>query len=81
MGRKKTTIKVPKVVTITCPNCLTKQRSLVNPESTISSFTCKECKQLIRTPITQCCIVCAFSGKKCPYSIKMQAHSKGLELR
>ena len=81
MGRKKTTIKVPKVVILRCPNCSKTQRIAVSLESSPQSFICKECESEVKTPLTQCCVVCAFSNKRCPYSVKMNAFSKDLSLR
>ncbi len=81
MGRHKTTARLPKAVIIRCPACSGTQRITASLENSPQCLVCKNCENEIRTPITQCCIICAFSDKKCPYSIKMNAFSKGLELR
>ena len=81
MGRQKRIAKLPKTVMLTCPQCSGKQRLEVSLESSPQAYTCKHCEQEIKTPQAQCCVVCSFSQKKCPYSIKMSAFSKGLELR
>ncbi|MEI6058195.1 MAG: hypothetical protein WCP89_00300 [archaeon] len=83
MGAKKRIIKIPKRVTIKCPFCSNPNRLDVPEDKLINSFECKNksCKQIIKTPITQCCIICAFSKTKCPYNLKVQARAKGLELR
>ena len=78
---KKRFEKVPKNVMLNCPNCSGRQRLAVSLESSPQNYICKNCEQEIQTPKTQCCVVCAFSGKRCPYSVKMNAFSKGLELR
>lgn len=82
MGAKKRILKIPKRVTIKCPFCSKPNRVEVS-ENLINSLECKNksCKQTIKTPITQCCIICAFSKTKCPYNLKVQAKAKGLELR
>ncbi len=81
MGRKKTFIKIPKRVDVKCPKCDSINRLQVPDQGTINSFQCNNCSQLIRPPITQCCIICAFSDKKCPLNSKIEAHAKGLGLR
>ena len=81
MGRSKTIAKIPKTVILSCPDCTQKQRLAVSLESSPQSYVCKHCEQEIKTPQAQCCVICTFSGKKCPYSVKMNAFSKGLQLR
>ena len=81
MGARKRILKIPKRVTIKCPNCNYKNRLDVPENELLNSFECKNCKQLIKTPTVQCCIICAFSKTKCPYNLKIQARAKGLELR
>ena len=81
MGRKKSTIKIPKSVLLKCPHCLEKSKAIVDIESCPQSFKCPKCNQEVKTPITQCCVICAFSNKKCPRSLYMEAKVKGLELR
>lgn len=81
MGRSKTTTKIPKAVILSCPQCSGKQRIMVSLESSPQSYICKHCEQKVKTPQTQCCVVCSFSDKRCPYSVKMNAFSKGLQLR
>lgn len=80
MGRKRV-MKIPKNVMLKCPLCLEKSKAIVSDERCPQQFTCPKCNQLVRNPITQCCVICAFSNKKCPYSLKMEAAVKGLEIR
>lgn len=80
MGKKRIQ-KIPKTVKLKCPLCL--QITQINLEKTdkLSSYICNKCENEIKTPMMRCCVVCAFSNKKCPYSLKVEAHSRGWELR
>ena len=78
MGRKRI-IKLPKTAMIKCPNCDKKSRINVPIDSLLNYFDCKKCKQKIETPIMKCCIICAFSNKKCSQSLIMEA--KGLRIK
>ena len=81
MGRKKSVIKIPLQVIIKCPFCENKMKIKVPANSSVHSLECKKCKQMIQTPITKCCLICAFSNKKCPDELLQEAHAKGLEIR
>jgi hypothetical protein len=81
MGAKKRIQKIPKRATIKCPSCHSSNRLEVPLDRIINSFECSSCKQTIKTPISDCCIICAFSNKKCPTNLKIEAKAKGLELR
>jgi len=78
---KKRIQKIPKRVTLKCPFCDKNNRIDVPEQGTIHSLECRHCKQLIKTPMTQCCIICAFTKTKCPYNLKVEANAKGLQLR
>lgn len=80
MGRKRV-LKIPKTVTIKCPFCEKNTRFKVEVNSGIQSIECNKCKQIINTPASQCCVICAFSDKKCPYSLAEEANAKGLKIR
>jgi len=80
MTRKKI-LKIPKRVSVKCPCCEKINRLQVPLAGTINSFECKSCKQIIKPPITQCCVICAFTKTKCPLSLRIEANAKGLELR
>jgi len=81
MGRKKRSIKIPKSVMLLCPLCSQKSKALVSIENCPQSFICPKCNQEVRNPLTSCCIICAFSGKRCPRTLFAEAKVKGLELR
>jgi len=81
MGRKKTYLKVPLHATIKCPHCSATSKRKVPEDSSPQYFDCDKCNTRTQTPITGCCIICAFTKKKCVPTLKMQARMKGLELR
>ena len=81
MGRKKQFIKIPEVASIKCPACGAKSKRKVPSDSSPQYFDCDKCNARTQTPITSCCIICAFTGKKCIPSLKMEAKIKGLEMR
>lgn len=80
MSRKRI-IKLPKTVMLKCPLCLEESKAIVDIENCPQSYTCPKCEALVRNPITKCCVICAFSNKKCPSSLVMEAKIKGLEIR
>ncbi|MBI3334092.1 hypothetical protein HYZ97_01275 [Candidatus Pacearchaeota archaeon] len=79
MGRRKI-LRIPKIVSLKCPSCSAVSRRKV-PDNSPMYFDCDKCTTRIQAPITACCIICAFTGKKCIPSLKMEAHAKGLNLR
>ncbi|MEM4271806.1 MAG: hypothetical protein QXD13_01820 [Candidatus Pacearchaeota archaeon] len=81
MGRRKTTIKIPKSVLLKCPHCSERSKAIVSIENCPQKFTCPKCNQEVKNPVTQCCVICAFSNTNCPRSLYMQAKTRGLELR
>ncbi|MCX8158767.1 MAG: hypothetical protein N3D20_00505 [Candidatus Pacearchaeota archaeon] len=81
MGRKKSIIKIPKNVFLKCPHCSKRNKAIVDIESCPQKFVCPKCNKEVNTPIAQCCVICAFSNKRCPRSLYMEARVKGLELR
>lgn len=81
MGRRKTILKVPKRVKIKCPHCLAISQIELPKDSSPQILECSKCQQKIAAPITQCCVICAFSKKKCLPSLKLEAFSKKLEMQ
>lgn len=79
MGRKRV-LKLAKVVSLKCPNCSAISKRKV-PDNSPMYFDCDKCQAHIVTPITQCCIICAYTNKKCLPALKQLAFSKDLELR
>jgi hypothetical protein len=78
---KKRFIKIPKRIDVKCYDCDYINRLEVPENDTIHQFECKNCKKIIRAPVTQCCIICAFTDKKCSLNSKIEARAKGLMLR
>ncbi len=78
---KKKIQKIPKNVLLVCPSCAGKNKAIVSIETSPQQFVCPKCDADVRTPLTQCCVICAFSGKKCPRTLFMEARVKGLEIR
>ena len=81
MSRKKTFLKIPTIASIKCSSCGIISKRKVPEDSSPQYFDCDKCSFRMQTPITGCCIICAFTGKKCIPSLKMEAQIKGLELR
>ncbi len=73
--------KIPKNVMLKCPSCSVKSKAIVSVENSPQSYVCPKCSFEVRNPLTQCCVICAFSGKKCPRTLFMNAKVKGLEIR
>lgn len=80
MGRKRV-VKIPRRANVKCPKCSAINRLNVPEENIINFFQCKNCKEIISTPASSCCIICAFSDKKCPLNLKIEAKAKNLEIR
>jgi len=81
MGRKKQYLKIPKIAEMKCPNCSAVSRRKVPLDASPQFFDCDKCNAHIQTPVTSCCIICAFTDKKCIPSLKMEAKIKNLEVR
>ena len=80
MSRKRV-VRIPKSVVVQCPYCKNGMRVKVSAEESLQFIECARCMKKITTPMTQCCIVCCYSGKQCPYSLVMKAKAQNLEIR
>ena len=80
MGRKRF-IKLPEVATIMCRNCGQKSKRRVPEDASPQYFDCDKCGQRMQTPINACCIICAFTKKKCVPSLIMEARAKSLTIK
>lgn len=78
---KKRFQKIPKNVLLLCPHCSRKSKAIVSIEHSPQSYSCPKCDLEVRNPITQCCVICAFSGDKCPRTLYIQARINGLKIR
>ena len=80
MGRRKY-VKIPKRIELKCPHCTSSSRVNLEKDTSLPYFDCSKCEKRIITPLAQCCVVCAFSNKKCPAALRMEAFTKKLEMR
>ena len=74
-------VKIPKIVEITCRHCGEKSRRAPPIDGSPQYFDCDACGQRMTTPVSACCIICAYTNKKCPASLIMEAKIKKLEIR
>ena len=81
MGRRKRVINIPKNAKIKCPHCGIVRLRKIPLDSSPQYFDCDKCHNRVQTPITGCCIICAFTNKKCVPTLLMQAKAKNLEVR
>ncbi|MBI5884530.1 hypothetical protein HZB89_00350 [archaeon] len=51
---------------ITCPECKAKHEIEVPEGKCLYFWKCPSCGKLIQAPKNECCVVCAYSDKKCP---------------
>lgn len=79
MGAKKSVQKIPKKVILICPHCKKGTTANVCVDFSPQKYECPKCKQEVVTPITSCCVVCAFSKSKtkCPRELYMKARARG----
>ena len=49
-----------------CPKCNAKEEIKVPEGKCLTFHKCKNCGELIQAPEGECCVVCAYSDKKCP---------------
>lgn len=78
---KKRQVKIPASCTVRCPHCSKNSRVSLQEDTFLGRLECKKCHKLIQTPPAYCCVVCAFSKKKCPQSLVQEAKMKGLEIK
>ncbi len=80
---KKRIVRIPKSYTLKCPQCQKNSRALASIENSPQGYQCPKCNKEIKTPITSCCVICAYDHKqrKCPRNYYMEARIKGLEMK
>lgn len=83
MGRKKSVQKIPNSVILVCPHCSKGTKANVSIENCPQFYVCPKCKQEVRRPMSQCCVICAFSKnrKPCPRTLYAEAKVRGLEIK
>lgn len=80
MPRKKKKQKIPTTVILKCPHCKKGTKAKVSINYSPQKYICPKCKKEVVTPITQCCVICAYSKTKCPRQLYMEAKTKDLEI-
>ena len=53
-----------------CPHCGHIKEIEIPQNKCLVFLECERCKKLITTPEGECCVICAYSDKKCPISFK-----------
>lgn len=81
MTRKKRQVTLTSSATIKCPHCGKNSRIKLEEKKFVGNLECKKCGNKIETPPAYCCVVCAFSKKKCLQSLILEAKMKGLEIK
>ena len=81
MGRKRI-LRIPNSVKIKCPHC-GKNNQIPFSKESVFKMECRnsKCKQQIETPIMHCCLICAYSKKKCYTQMMLEAKTKNLEVK
>lgn len=49
-----------------CPFCSHIQEVEIPQNRCLAFHKCQKCQKLIATPQGECCVICAYSDKKCP---------------
>jgi len=83
MGAKKRIQKIPEKIILVCPYCKKGTVAKVSLEFSPQKYECPKCRQEVRTPITECCIICSYSksGTKCPRELYMKAKANNWTMR
>ena len=83
MGRKKSVQKIPSSYILVCPHCSKSTKANVSKEYSPVKYECPKCKQVVERPLSQCCVICAYSKnrKPCPRALYMEATIKKLEIK
>ena len=78
MGRKRV-LKLPKTAKFKCIKCEKTSRIKVpGPEDSCLYFhECKKCDERMDTPPSKCCIICAYTDKRCPAALKREFIAQG----
>lgn len=51
---------------IKCPKCDHIQKIEIPKDRCLPFYKCNKCKKIIPAPKDVCCVICAYSDKKCP---------------
>jgi len=80
MGRKRV-VRIPENAKIKCIHCSAVSLRKVPIDSSPQYFDCDKCGKRTQAPITACCVICAYTDKKCVPSLLLEAKIKNLEIK
>ena len=52
-----------------CPYCGFIMEVEIPQNGCLAFYKCQKCQKIISSPKGECCVICAFSDKKCPVKI------------
>lgn len=55
-----------KTANLKCPFCGYIQKVKIPQTGCLVFHKCEKCQKLITTPKSKCCVICAYSDRKCP---------------
>ncbi len=55
---------------LTCPQCGHKQEMKIPKDKCLPFYECHGCGKIISAKRGSCCVICDYSGEKCPVSVK-----------
>lgn len=54
------------IANLKCPFCGYIMKAEIPEDRCLAFLKCEKCQKLIKTPNSECCVICAYSDKKCP---------------
>ena len=54
------------IANLKCPYCGYMMEVEIPQKGCLVFWKCEKCQKLITTPEDECCVICAYSDKKCP---------------
>ena len=54
------------IANLKCPFCGNIMKVEIPQNRCLIILKCKKCQKFIETPKGECCVICAYSDKKCP---------------
>lgn len=54
------------IANLKCPHCGHMMKVEIPQNGCLVFWKCEKCQKLITTPKGECCVICAYSDKKCP---------------
>lgn len=56
------------IANLKCPYCGYIMKVKIPENQCLVFWQCEKCHKIITTPKDKCCVICAYSDKKCPLS-------------